>query len=236
VLCPDQRDGKIAIIGWHEGLAGQLHALLHEEGYDVDCFVNETCAPLHIQPVPRQAQKFSYPEAGLFKGLPLITSDRWLSIIEERHVGMILIAVPDPKLRRNIFSAAHGRIRIASYAHSSALVFPEAKLGIGSILLAKAFIGYRAEIKNGVIVNTGANIDHHAVVEDFATIHPAATLCGNVSVGEWAIVGAGATVVQRIALGKRCFVGAGSLVRRDVSDDTMVVGNPARFHRRLKDG
>ena len=41
-------------------------------------------------------------------------------------------------------------------------------------------------------------------------------------------VGANATLLPGITLGAGCLVGAGSVVTRDVPDDTIVLGNPAR--------
>jgi len=41
-------------------------------------------------------------------------------------------------------------------------------------------------------------------------------------------VGANATLLPGITLGVGCLVGAGSVVTRDVPDDTIVLGNPAR--------
>ena len=41
-------------------------------------------------------------------------------------------------------------------------------------------------------------------------------------------IGAGATILPGITIGKNSIVGAGSVVTRDVKENTVVVGNPAR--------
>ena len=45
-----------------------------------------------------------------------------------------------------------------------------------------------------------------------------------------ATIGANATIVCGVTLGRYAFVGAGAVVTKDVSDFTVVVGNPARVH------
>ncbi len=67
---------SIAIVGWHEGDAGQIHAWLSERGEHIACFVNPSDTPPEIdiaQERPRrEASQFSFPDAQSFKGLPLI--------------------------------------------------------------------------------------------------------------------------------------------------------------------
>jgi UDP-2-acetamido-3-amino-2,3-dideoxy-glucuronate N-acetyltransferase len=46
-----------------------------------------------------------------------------------------------------------------------------------------------------------------------------------------ASIGANATVLPGIVLGENCMVGAGAVVTRDVPDNAVVAGNPARIVR-----
>jgi len=46
-----------------------------------------------------------------------------------------------------------------------------------------------------------------------------------------ASVGSGSTILSKVVIGERAIVGAGSVVTRDVPDDAIVVGNPARVRR-----
>jgi acetyltransferase-like isoleucine patch superfamily enzyme len=58
--------------------------------------------------------------------------------------------------------------------------------------------------------------------------HPAPVVIGS---GTW--VGARAIVLPGVTIGSRVVVGAGSVVTRDVPDDVLVAGNPARVVRPL---
>lgn len=48
-----------------------------------------------------------------------------------------------------------------------------------------------------------------------------------------ASIGSGATILSNVTIGKNALVGAGSVVTRDVPDNAIVAGNPARVLRLL---
>jgi maltose O-acetyltransferase len=52
-------------------------------------------------------------------------------------------------------------------------------------------------------------------------------------IGDGTWIGARAIILPGVTIGRRCLVAAGSVVSRDVPDDTLVAGNPARPVRTL---
>ena len=97
--------------------------------------------------------------------------------------------------------------------------------------MAGAILNPYATVGDHCIINTGASIDHDCKIHDFVHIAPHCTLCGEVEVGEGTWVGAGTTVIQGIHIGKNCFIGAGSVVVKDIPDDCLCYGNPARIKK-----
>lgn len=118
--------------------------------------------------------------------------------------------------------------RFATVLHPSAIISKSAKIQEGTVVFHGAIIQTSALIGKHCIVNTGATIDHDCILEDFVHLAPNATLCGGVSVGEQTLIGAGSVVIPNVKIGKACFVGAGSVVVRDVPDNSVIAGNPAR--------
>lgn len=57
--------------------------------------------------------------------------------------------------------------------------------------------------------------------------------CKAVHIGKNAWIGAGATILPGVTVGDNAVVGAASVVTKDVAPDTIVVGNPARFIKRI---
>jgi len=128
------------------------------------------------------------------------------------------------------FMADHG-IEIPTLVHPAAFVSNDATLGRGCQILAGAVITAAARLGQSCIVNTKASVDHECQLSDGVHIAPGATLAGCVHVGACAMIGAGAVVLPRIRIGANAIVGAGAVVTRDVPDNAVVIGNPARFHR-----
>ena len=54
-----------------------------------------------------------------------------------------------------------------------------------------------------------------------------------VRIGDGTWIGARAIILPGVTIGRRCLVAAGAVVSRDVPDDTLVAGNPARVIRDL---
>jgi maltose O-acetyltransferase len=54
-----------------------------------------------------------------------------------------------------------------------------------------------------------------------------------IHIGDGTWIGARAMVLPGVTIGRRCLIAAGAVVSRDVPDDTLVAGNPARVVREL---
>ena len=115
--------------------------------------------------------------------------------------------------------------------HPRATISGSAQIGAGPTIMAGAVINAGARIGDNVIVNTGAIIDHDCVIGDHSHIATGACLSGAVKVGEGVLVGAGAIVRQEISIGTNSVVGAGAVVVKDVPDNVVVVGVPAKVQK-----
>jgi len=92
-------------------------------------------------------------------------------------------------------------------------------------------IGAASSFDEFVLINRGASIGHHAVLGRFVSIGPGAVLAGQVTIADGAMIGAGAVILPKIRIGKNAIIGAGSVVVKDVAENTVVAGNPARVVR-----
>lgn len=113
--------------------------------------------------------------------------------------------------------------------HPSAIVSKNIVLGSGNVFMAGVVINSSSKIGNHCIINTSASVDHDCEIGDFVHISPQASLAGNVRVLEGAQIGIGACIKQDITIGKWSVVGAGAVVIKDVPDNVIVAGNPAKI-------
>jgi sugar O-acyltransferase (sialic acid O-acetyltransferase NeuD family) len=105
------------------------------------------------------------------------------------------------------------------------------ELGSGCWVNVGSSLGGASVFGDFVLVNRGASVGHHAKLGRFVSIGPGAVLAGQVTLGKGAVIGAGAVVLPSIRIGENAVVGAGSVVTRDVPDQCLVTGNPARVVR-----
>jgi sugar O-acyltransferase (sialic acid O-acetyltransferase NeuD family) len=121
-----------------------------------------------------------------------------------------------------------------SLIHPKSHISDTAVIGENSQICAFAVIGANASIGDACIVNTKASVDHESTLGNGVHLAPGATLCGCVKVGNYAFVGAGAIILPNVTLGENSFVGAGSVVTRDVPENVLVYGNPAKIIRKVQ--
>ncbi|EIA0453529.1 N-acetyltransferase, partial [Escherichia coli] len=53
-------------------------------------------------------------------------------------------------------------------------------------------------------------------------------------IGENSSIGANSTILPGVKIGRNCMIGAGSVVTKDVPDNALVLGNPARIVKFLE--
>ncbi|MBI3158051.1 MAG: bifunctional UDP-N-acetylglucosamine diphosphorylase/glucosamine-1-phosphate N-acetyltransferase GlmU [Chloroflexi bacterium] len=127
------------------------------------------------------------------------------------------------------------RVEIGPYAH----------LRKGAHLAEGVHMGNFGEVKNAYL-GPGVKMGHFSYIGD-ATIGRdvnigAGTITANydgekknhTEIDEGAFIGSDTMLVAPLRIGKRARTGAGSVVTKDVPDDTVVVGIPARAIRKLK--
>ena len=73
-----------------------------------------------------------------------------------------------------------------------------------------------------------ATVGHDCTLEDYVTINPLVAISGGVHIGRESMMGTHSAVLQNLSIGAGSTVGAGSCVVKDVLDDVIVKGVPAR--------
>lgn len=143
--------------------------------------------------------------------------------------AFIHVAIGNNKVRRMLLEkAANLGYELKTIHHP----FASAALGVeikkGTFVAAYSIVGPDSTIGVGVIVNHGAIIDHDCEVGDYTHIAPNVTLGGGVIIGRGCLVGSGSVVLPGKKIGNNVIIGAGAVVTKDIPNDQVVLGNPAR--------
>ena len=235
---------SVAIIGWSEGAAGQIHSWLEKStNYSIACFVNVNDVPLDIdaeaENKKRDTKIFDYPSKNSFKDKPLINASDWIKELKRFGIKKVLVATVDNRERlEHIRNAKDNKFELINAIHPSATILEDAVLHDNIIVHSMVVIGYRSEIHSGVSINTGSQLDHHNVVHKCATVDPGVVTAGNVTIGECSYLHTGVVVKNKIRIGMDSIVGAGSVIIDDVPDRVTIMGVPGRvtnLHSNHKD-
>ena len=119
-------------------------------------------------------------------------------------------------------------LHIVSLVHPSAVIAPNVKIGVGTVVMAGAVINPWTKIGQGCIINTCASVDHDCRIGDFVHVSVGAHVAGTVIIGDNTWVGAGATVSNNIEIVEDCMIGAGAVVIADITEHGTYVGVPAK--------
>ncbi|MEK7857790.1 MAG: hypothetical protein AAB320_01495 [Elusimicrobiota bacterium] len=229
---------KAAILGFHEGTAGQIAEWIEKTaGVRLAAFAEDGPGPLSIDAAvenkKRVSQRMEYPTPSSFKGKPFFRTKDWPAKLKALGIDTVVLAVSDNAERLvHLERARRERFKIVSAIHPSALILDQAELEPGVWVNAGCVIGYKAELKAGAFLNTRVQVDHHCILETCCQLDPGVVAAGHVTVRRLAQVHTGAVLINRVIVGERAIVGAGAVCLTDVPPGATVVGVPAKVIRR----
>lgn len=140
-----------------------------------------------------------------------------------------LISVGDPATRRQIGERLRARgAQFTSLVHPQTYVAPTAMIGNGCIIAPFATVGNCACLGDHVLLNLFASAGHDAQIGAYGVISPYAVVSGGAVLGDAVFVGAHGVVTPQKTVGSQSQVAAGAVVYRDLPNDVLAVGNPAK--------
>ncbi|MGC4250697.1 MAG: acetyltransferase [Sphingobium sp.] len=171
------------------------------------------------------------PLLGRIDDLPVLLRD-WPQ-------AAVVIAVGDNmsrcRLAERVESIAPG-LSWATVVHPTAILSARCEIGPGAVIVAGTIVNCGSRIGRHALINTGTIIDHDNSIGDFASTGPGVSTGGDVRIGPLSHIGIGASVRHGIRIGRNCVIGGKAYVDRDVEDDWVSFGVPARPRYRREQG
>lgn len=158
-------------------------------------------------------------------GLPIVWVDE-LADLADSHLAVC--GMSTTFRRRFVEQAASSGIEFATIIHPSSQISSTSTIGEGSIISRGTIVASHTHFGRHVILNRGALIGHHTTIGDYVTIQPGANIAGACRIGDATYIGMGAIVIDHVTVGANSIIGAGAVVTKDVPDNVLVVGIPAK--------
>ncbi|MDH5545022.1 MAG: acetyltransferase [Gammaproteobacteria bacterium] len=151
------------------------------------------------------------------------------------QVEILCTGVGSPTLKRHFCNKtlASGHCIADAVIHPDVNISNRNSIGKGSVICAGVTMTVNIHIGEHVIVNRNATLGHDVQIGDYATVSPGVNISGNVSIGVGSFIGTGASIQEKIRVGDDSVVGGGAYLRTHVDDNSLFVGVPATFLRKV---
>jgi len=151
----------------------------------------------------------------------------WLTTVGQEV--QFVIGIGTGKTRRIIDERlSSAGFTAATLLHPAATLGHDVRIGPGSVICAGVRATTNISLGRHVHLNINTTVGHDCTLEDYVTVNPLVAISGGVTVGTETMLGTHSAILQNLAVGERSVVGAGSCVVKDVPDDIVVKGVPAR--------
>lgn len=150
--------------------------------------------------------------------------------INETQGKNFAVAIGNNKTRAKIMEKIISRGGyLPSLVHPKANVCSSATIGKGVYIHAGAYIWTKAQIGDFAIISPNTVIAHHTKIGKACLISTLCAVGALIEIKEYTMLGLGTSVITGVKIiGHNVLSGGGTVIIKDVEDNAVVVGNPAR--------
>ena len=148
----------------------------------------------------------------------------------------VLFAIGSTLIRKKLYEIYKKKgFKFPKLIHPTSIVSNSAILAEGTIIAPNSVVSPNVKIGRMSYINFQCGIGHDSIIGDFVQINPGSQIGGSCVIGDETLIGSGSTIIQGVTLGSQATVASGSAVFTNVSNNSTVLGNPARKMKHFKD-
>ncbi len=167
-------------------------------------------------------------ETGMYKGLKRMPFEVFNQTYD-KDIAEVIIAVGEPEYRISLYDRVEKKgYRFANVIHPNAWISPSATIGRGIIAKSGVLISSDAKIEDNVGFEAYAVVGHDCVVRKGCQISTNVAMGGGSEIGAGCYIGMNVAIKEKVKIGSNSVVGMGSAVQREIPENVIAMGNPAR--------
>lgn len=103
----------------------------------------------------------------------------------------------------------------------------------GVNIMTGTIITNDVKIKKGVLINLNCTVGHDTTIERYSELSPGVHISGHSYINEFVTIGTGTVVLPGVEIGKNSIIGAGSVVNKNIPENMVAVGIPAKIIKNI---
>lgn len=155
-------------------------------------------------------------------------------LMSQYNVQGGLITIGDNWSRKVVFECVKNQIpdfKFVNAIHPSTIIGMNVEIGVGIVIMAGCIINPNSRVGSFCFFATGAQLEHDCTIGEFASISAGSITGGKVNIGKYSAIALGVIIMDRLNIGENTVVGSGSLVTKNLPDNVLAYGSPAKVIR-----
>jgi sugar O-acyltransferase (sialic acid O-acetyltransferase NeuD family) len=167
----------------------------------------------------------------LYNQFPILHSIEQAKIYFETVDNQFTVGIGNPVLREKLTDKfiAIGGVLTSTISKFSEIGSFEVTIDEGANILSGVKISNSVSIGKCPLIYYNSLITHDVIIGNFVEISPGVTILGRAVVGNLVHIGAGAIILPNVTIGNNVVIGAGSVVTKNLPDNCVAVGIPAKI-------
>jgi sugar O-acyltransferase (sialic acid O-acetyltransferase NeuD family) len=143
----------------------------------------------------------------------------------------IFVPIGNNEIRMNLLrNLTDMGFNTPSFIHPNTVIHSSVQIGKAVYILPETNIMPCTVLKSYIMVSMGVNIAHHNIIEDGCFFSQGSNVGASIHIQSQAYIGMSSSVMTGVkSIGKNTLIGAGAVVIKDIPDNAVVAGVPAKI-------